>query len=415
MSEVIVVGGGAAGMIAAIMAARNGHKVKLFEKNDKLGKKVFITGKGRCNITNANDESTFFDHILGNKKFLYSAFNQFNNLDTIDFFEEIGLRTKIERGNRVFPLSDKSSDVIDILQKEMRRLSVETKFNHTVEEIVVKDNEFYGVKIKNYEDTIRANAIIITTGGLSYPLTGSTGDGYRFAKNMGHKITSLYPSLVPIHTEETYVKDLMGLSLRNVNLTVRNEKKVIYEEFGEMLFTHFGLSGPTILTISSLIVPHLRKNEKLTISIDLKPALTFDELDKRVIRDFEEYNNKQFKNSLDKLLPKKLIDIIIKLSKIDPEKKVCEIRKAERHELVNLLKGMEFTVDKLSGYNQAVVTKGGVNLREINPKTMESKLIKKIYFAGELLDLDAMTGGYNLQIAWSTGYLAGLSVLASEY
>ncbi len=410
MSKIYVVGGGAAGMLAAIFAARNGHKVTLFEKNDRLGKKLFITGKGRCNLTNACDRDEFFEQIISNPKFFFRAYHSFSNYDTMDFFEQLGLPIKTERGNRVFPLSDKSSDVIAVLRRELERQGVEIKYQTEVTEVVTREGSFYGLMVKGKKEVLVADAIIITTGGLSYPLTGSTGDGFEFAKSMGHTITQLSPSLVPIHVKESFVKELMGLSLKNVEVTINSGQKVIFKEFGELLFTHFGVSGPIILSASSYILPYLNKQESLQISIDLKPALTTEQLDLRILRDFEEFKNKQFKNSLDQLLPNKLIDVIIRLSCIDSEKKVNSITKEERLALVNLLKNLKLQITRLSDYSQAVVTKGGIQVKEVNPSTMESKIIPNVYFAGEVLDLDALTGGFNLQIAWSTAYLAGNSV-----
>lgn len=409
MSRILIVGGGAAGMIAAITAARNGHNVILLEKNDKLGKKLFITGKGRCNLTNACDRNTFFEQVVSNPKFLYKAFGYFDNMATMNFFEEIGLPIKTERGMRVFPSSDKSADVITVLKRELERRSVDIRCNCTVTEILTHNNTFYGLRLKNTPDELTGDAVIIATGGLSYPLTGSTGDGFRFANEMGHNTTSMYPSLVPIHTRETFVKELMGLSLKNIKIDVIAGSKIIYTDFGELLFTHFGVSGPVILSASSFIIPYLSNKEPLSLSIDLKPALSREQLDSRILRDFEEFKNKQFKNSLEHLLPNKLIDVIIRLSGIEPDKKINSVTKEERQHLVNLLKNFTLHITKLSDYNQAVITKGGVNIKEINPSTMESKLVRHVYFAGEILDLDALTGGFNLQIAWSTGYLAGIS------
>lgn len=410
MSKVYVVGGGAAGMLAAIIAAKNGHKVVLLEKNEKLGKKLFITGKGRCNITNACDRETFFDQVVSNPKFLYRAYHAFSNYDTMDFFEQLGLKLKVERGNRVFPESDKSSDVIAALKRELERNSVDIRYKSEVSEIITRDDAFHSIKLKDSSLELVGDAVIIATGGLSYPLTGSTGDGYRFAKAMGHTSTSMYPSLVPIHVKETFVKELMGLSLKNIEVIITSGQKTVYRDFGELLFTHFGVSGPVILSASSYLIPYLGKHEPLKLSIDLKPALTPEQLDARILRDFEEFKNKQFKNSLDHLLPNKLIDVIIRLSCIDSEKKVNSITKEERLHLVELLKNLTLSITRLSDYNQAVITKGGINIKEVNPSTMESKLVKQVYFAGEVLDLDALTGGYNLQIAWSTAYLAGSSV-----
>lgn len=410
MSKVFIVGGGASGMMAAIAAARNGNQVELFEKNDRPGKKLFITGKGRCNLTNACDRDTFFEHIVTNPKFLYRSFSLFNNYDTIDFFEKLGLPVKIERGNRAFPSSDKSSDVISVLKQELNRLGVLVRYQSEVSEIHLKDGSFYGIRLKGREELLTADRIIIATGGLSYPLTGSTGDGYRFAREIGHTVTEQSPSLVPIHVAEDYVKELMGLSLKNIEITIASGDKQLYRDFGELMFTHFGVSGPVILSASSYIIDNLRKKERLTLSIDLKPALSEEQLDARILRDFEQYKNKQFKNSLDQLLPNKLIDVIIRLCLIHPEKQVNSITKEERLRLVRLLKKLTFRITKLSDYNQAVITRGGVNVKEINPSTMESKLASNVYFVGEVLDLDALTGGFNLQIAWSTAYLAGSNV-----
>lgn len=406
---VIVIGGGAAGMMAAIVAARNGRKVCLLEKNDRLGKKIYITGKGRCNLTNAADMEQIFLNVVTNRKFLYSAFYGFDNQQTIAFFEEIGLKTKIERGDRVFPLSDKSSDVINVLQREMKRLGVEVRLQTEVTEIVTEDGDLKGVRVKENKKMIPAHAVIVATGGLSYPSTGSTGDGYRFAKELGHTVTRLTQSLVPFQIKEDFVREMQGLSLKNVSLKLFAGKKKIYDDFGEMLFTHFGISGPLVLSASSFVSKYLDKQE-IRMEIDLKPALTVEQLDLRVLRDFKEIQNKQFKNGLDKLVPKKMIPVLIGLSGVDPEKPINSVTKEERMQLVNLLKKMELHLERLRGYNEAIITKGGVSVKEINPSTMESLFVPRVYFVGEVLDLDALTGGYNLQIAWSTGYLAGLEV-----
>lgn len=409
-NRIIVIGGGPAGMMAAIQAARRGYPVILLEKNEKLGKKLYITGKGRCNLTNACDTNKLFDNIVTNPKFLYGAFYSCNNFDTINFFEEIGLKTKVERGDRVFPQSDKSSDVLSVLLKELKRLKVDIRYHSEVTEILVKNNAFSGVRIKGYDQVLTGKKVIIATGGLSYPSTGSTGDGYRFAKSLGHTVTKLHPALVPLNVEEVdIVKKLQGLSLKNIHINITSKKKVIYSDFGELLFTHFGVSGPVILSASSYLIPYM-DNHDLVLSIDLKPALTKEQLDARILRDFAEFSNKQYKNALDQLLPHKLIQVIIALSKIEPEKKVNLITKEERERLVELLKDLKFHITGLRGYNEAVITQGGVQVKEINPSTMESKLVSNVFFAGEVLDVDALTGGFNLQIAWSTAYLAGNAV-----
>lgn len=406
MSKVIVVGGGAAGMMACHAAAMCGHQVTLLEKNEKLGKKIYITGKGRCNLTNASDMEALFANVMSNRKFLYSAFYTFDNNQVIDLFEMNGMATKTERGNRVFPVSDHSSDVISTMAKVLKNDNVEVKLNTTVQSLIIKENKACGVIVNGKE--ISADNVILCTGGLSYPSTGSTGDGYEFAKKAGHRIIDCTPSLVPFNIREEWVKDLQGLSLKNSAVTIYDEKKKLYSDFGEMLFTHFGVSGPMILSASGNIkAAEFAKPLKLVI--DLKPAMTEDQLDKRILRDFDENKNKQFRNSVSKLLPSKLIPIIIDLSGIDPDKKVNEISKEERRHFVHLLKNLTMTINGLRGWNEAIITKGGINVKDVNPSTMESKLVSNLFFAGEVLDLDAMTGGYNLQIAWSTGYLAGLS------
>lgn len=409
MRRIIIIGGGAAGMMAAVFAARNGHKVIIYEKNEKLGKKLFITGKGRCNITNASDMEQLFQAVVTNRKFLYSGFYSFDNQQTMDFFREIGLKLKIERGERVFPVSDKSSDVIKVLENELRRLSVEIHFRTTVKQIVIENDIVKGVILDKEKEMIKAEAVIVATGGKSYETTGSTGDGFRFAAEAGHTIKEPQPSLVPFEIKEKFCKEMQGLSLKNVKVTVKSGKKVIYEDMGEMLFTHFGISGPLILTASTQIHKYLPKKD-ITVSIDLKPALSEEELDQRVLRDFHEFVNKQFKNALDKLLPKKMIPIIIVLSGIDPDKKVNAITKEERRNLVYYMKNLTMHVTGLRGFQEAIITKGGIHVKEVNPSTMESQLVNGLYFCGEVLDLDAVTGGYNLQIAWSTGHLAGISV-----
>lgn len=423
MSKVCIIGAGAAGMYAAIAAAGNGHEVHVFEKNEKAGRKLFITGKGRCNITNAcGDVEDLLNAVRTNAKFLYSSFYTHTNQDVINFFEGLGLKTKIERGERVFPVSDHSSDVIRALEKEMRRLGVKVHVNSEVADVLVEDLEIEapinagggtkavkGLRLKSGEE-ITCGACIVATGGCSYPSTGSTGDGYRFAKEAGHAVTERIPSLVPMETKEEWVKDLMGLSLRNVEFSVRDGKRELYREFGEMLFTHFGISGPVVLSASAAVGEKLQK-KNLDLYVDLKPALSEDKLDTRLLRDFEEQKNKQFKNALGKLFPAKLIPVMVRLSGIDPEKKVNEISREERLKFVGLIKHLKMTAIGLRGWNEAIITKGGVSVREIDPGTMESKKARGLYFAGEVLDLDAVTGGFNLQIAWSTGYMAGQAIL----
>lgn len=407
MNKILVVGGGAAGMMAAVTAARNGKKVRLIEKNEKLGKKLFITGKGRCNITNAADIEDLFSAVVSNPKFLYSSFYSMTNDQVIDFFEELGVKTKVERGGRVFPESDHSSDVIRALEQEMKRLGVEIRLRTEAEEILAEDGRVTGVRLSSGKE-LHADAVIIATGGISYPSTGSTGDGYRFARECGHKVTDLSPALVPMEVKEWYARELMGLSLRNVEIRITDGKKKLYEEFGEMLFTHYGVTGPVILSASSIVGKKL-KEHPLTLHIDLKPALTEEQLDKRMLREFEANHNRQFKNAVDSLFPSKLKPVIVELSGIQEDKKVNEVTKEERLHFVRLIKDFSMTLTGMRGYNEAIITKGGVSVKEIDPGTMESKLVNGLYFAGEVLDLDAVTGGYNLQIAWSTGYLAGLN------
>ena len=407
MSKVLVIGGGPAGCFAAYFAAKNGHDVILMEQNEKLGKKLYITGKGRCNITNSSDMEILFNNICSNRKFLYSAFYSYTNDQVIDFFESHGLPTKVERGNRVFPFSDRSSDVINTLNKALKEAGVKVCLHTKVKDIIVEEDKAVGVVLIDGKRLL-ADSVIIATGGVSYPSTGATGDGYRFAKDLNHRIVPVTPSLVPFETKEQWPKELQGLALKNVAIQIERNGKIIYDDVGEMLFTHFGVSGPMILSASAAIKPEYFK-EQLPMYIDLKPALSVEELDKRILRDFEETINKQFKNALGKLLPAKMIPIIIELSRIDQDKKVNEISREERRNLVMLLKHLPLIITGLRGWNEAIITKGGVSVKDINPSTMESKLVKDLYFCGEVLDLDAMTGGYNLQIAWSTGHLAGSS------
>ena len=407
MAKVIVIGGGAAGMMAAIIAARNGKEVTVLEQNEKLGKKLFITGKGRCNFTNACDIEDLFGNVISNPKFMYSAFYTFSNDMVMDFFEELGMPYKVERGNRVFPVSDHSSDVIKALEKEMRRLGVVICLNTKVKSLIIEKNICKGVELVNKKEKIYADSVIITTGGVSYPRTGACKDGYIFAKQAGHTIVAPSPSLVPIELEEDCCKDLMGISLKNVSATIYADNKKVYSDFGEMLFTHFGVSGPIIIKASAYIQKYLQKN--LSLTIDLKPALDEKQLDERILKDFQLFRNKQLKNALDKLLLRALIPVVIEKSGLDGDKKVNELTKEERRILGHTIKYMPFSIIGLRSWDEAIVTKGGVSVKEIDPGTMESKLTGGLYFAGEVLDLDALTGGFNLQIAWSTGYLAGLS------
>lgn len=415
MSKVAVIGGGAAGMMAAIAAAQNGHQVSLYEKNEKLGKKIFITGKGRCNLTNDCEVEELLEAVCVNRKFLYSAFYGFTSQDTIAFFEEQGMRTKTERGNRVFPASDHSSDVIRALSDKMKKCGVKVNLNTEVE-TVLSDREgedsdrrcICGIRLKDGRE-ISADAVIVATGGISYRSTGSTGDGYRFAEEAGHSITQLSPSLVPIETQGDWASRMQGLSLRNVEVTVLDGKKEIYSGFGEMMFTHFGVTGPLILTASSQIQKKLAVHP-LQMYIDLKPALSPEQLDARILREFEAGKNKQFKNVIGTLFPAKLIPVMIERSGIPAEKAIHDISREERHALVTLTKQFPLTLTRLRDYNEAIITRGGISVKEIDPATMESKKVSGLYFAGEVLDLDAVTGGFNLQIAWSTGYAAGSSV-----
>ena len=459
--KIVIIGGGPAGMMSAISAKEKNPKneVIILEKNNQLGKKLLITGKGRCNITSSLDMEDFIKNIPGNGRFLYSAFNEFTNKDIINFLKEEGLEVKKERGDRIFPVTDKSLDVLKCFEKRIKKLEIEVKYNVKVEKILVKSEnkipkEENGMLLEKEEITInedkkptdedkiptdekeislkqdkmsiygvktnigiiKADKVILATGGKSYPLTGSTGDGYNLAKELGHKITEIKPSLVPL---EIYEKDicsnLQGLSLKNVSINIidKNKGKVIYNDFGEMIFTHFGVSGPIILSASAHLVRYknitqLLKENKIILKIDFKPALDEQKLDARILRDFEEIKNKQFKNSLDKLLPQKLIPVIIKKTNIDEEKRVNLIKKEERKKLVSLIKDFEVTISKFRPIEEAIITAGGISIKDINPKTMESKIVKNLFFAGEIIDVDAYTGGFNLQIAYSTGYVAGI-------
>lgn len=414
MSRVIVVGGGAAGMMAAFSAACKGHETLLLEQNEKLGKKLFITGKGRCNVTNACEADKFFENIVSNPKFLYSAFYGFDNRQMMALLEEAGCRLKIERGERVFPVSDHSSDIIAVLQRILKKRKVEICLQMKVSELLIEENtsggskQVCGVLLENGRKE-RADAVILATGGLSYPLTGSTGDGLRLAEIVGHKIKDCVPSLVPFNVSEEWCTRLQGLSLKNVNLIMKDGNKEAYRGFGEMLFTHFGISGPLVLSASSFYAG-CKIKDNIICELDLKPALSEEQLEKRVLRDFEENQNRQFKNALNGLMPSKLVPVMIELSEIPPEKKVNEVTRAERKNLVHLMKHLVLHISGTRGFDEAIITQGGVSVKEVNPSTMESRLVKGLYFAGEILDLDALTGGFNLQIAWSTGHLAGESV-----
>lgn len=410
MTQVIVVGGGAAGMLAAYGAARQGHPVLLFEKNEKLGKKLYITGKGRCNITNAADLETILAHVVSNPRFLYSALYGFSNEDMIRLLNEAGLETKTERGMRVFPVSDKSSDVIRTLQELLEKNRVRIYLNKKVDSLILEPDEQGNPVCKGVvtEDGRKHQAAvtIVATGGISYPSTGSTGDGYRFAQEAGHQITDLSPALVPFTTKEDWVSKLQGLSLRNISVTITSGKRKLYSEFGEMLFTHFGVSGPAVLSGSSVCARHLRKGD-LTLHIDLKPALSKEQLDARLLREFREARNKQIGNVLGCMYPSSLVPVILQLSEIPSDKVIHDVTREDRNRLISQTKDLQVTLNGLRGYKEAIITQGGIKVKEINPSTMESKLVKGLRFAGEVLDVDAFTGGYNLQIAWSTGFAAG--------
>lgn len=416
MPRVLVIGGGPAGMMAAITAAENGNEVTILEKMPSFGKKLLITGKGRCNITSSLYMSEFIKNTPGNGKFLYSAFQNYTNADIIEFLKKQGLEVKEERGNRIFPVTDKSIDVLNCFKKRIDELKIKYKLETRVEKILIKNNEVLGVRTNR--EIIQTDKIILATGGKSYPLTGSTGDGYKIARDLGHTIIPIKPALVPLEVyEKEECKKIQGLSLKNIAIKIidTDRKKTIYEDFGEMVFTHFGISGPTILSGSAHLakykdIDYLLKKRYIKITIDLKPALTEEHLDDRILRDFKEFKNKQFKNSLDKLLPQKMIPLIVELSGINPDKMVNEITKEERRHLVQLIKYFTITIKNFRPVEEAIITCGGISTKEINPKTMESKLIKGLYFAGEIIDVDAYTGGFNLQIAYSTGYTAGINV-----
>lgn len=406
MAKTIVIGGGAAGMMAAYAAAMCGNEVSLYEKNEKLGKKVYITGKGRCNVTNACETQDLLGNIVTNPKFMYSPIYTFDNNMVQSFMEEWGCPLKVERGNRVFPQSDKSYDVINALIRAMRENKVDINLDSHVSDILTENEHVTGVRVNGCN--IECDNVILATGGYSYPSTGSTGEGHTMASKLGHHITKCMPALVPFTAAEEWVKELQGLSLRNCGVTIYDGDHKIYEDFGELLFTHFGVSGPTVLSASSYAVDIIRKRP-LRLVIDLKPALDEKQLDARILRDFEANINRKFMNSLDKLFPKSLIPVIIERSGIDSQCRVNEITRDKRQGLVKLIKNFDLTLTGLRGFNEAIITHGGVDVKEIDSSTMESKLIKGLYFAGEMIDVDAVTGGFNLQVAWSTGYLAGIS------
>ena len=402
--NVIVIGAGASGMIAAGRAAEKGHKVEVFEKNNTVGKKIRITGKGRCNITNASDPEEHIQNTPGNPYFMYSSLYSFQPSDTVALVESMGVPTKVERGKRVFPVSDKAADVAEAFLKYMKKNGASLHLDKPVKDIIIENGQVKGVELRD-GNRVYANAVVVATGGMSYPLTGSTGDGYKFAKKAGHKVTPLLPSLVPLKSDDYFCSELMGLSLKNIAVVIKNEKgKALYKDFGEMLFTHFGVSGPVILSASRHLLGHF--NENLTLYIDMKPALEMKALDNRLLRDFEKYINKDMKNALNDLLPQKMIPVIIALSGIDENKKIHDITREERKTLAELIKSFPVHITGTTGFNEAVVTSGGVNTDEIDPSTMESKKVKGLYFVGEVLDVDAYTGGFNLQIAFSTGHAA---------
>lgn len=405
--RVLVVGGGPAGMMAAIQAAKQGNAVTLLEQNEKLGKKLFITGKGRCNVTNDCDVTELFDSVVSNKKFLYSAFYSFSNQDVKDFFEEQGLRLKVERGRRVFPASDKSSDVIKALGNALKKLEVKIRLRTRVDKVLTENDIVCGVRLSDGE-CLNADKVILATGGVSYKSTGSDGSGLVMAEKLGHQVTKLRPGLVGMCTKEAWVRDMQGLTLKNVAVSIgkKQGKKPLYEDFGELLFTHYGVSGPMILSASSRLGDELEK-EDLYIKIDLKPALSNEQLDSRILRDFEERKNADLSNAMVHLLPKSMIPVMLHVCGLDPAKKVNEVTRGEREQLVKGMKEFPLTINGLRDIQEAIITRGGVTVKEVDPSTMESKIVKNLYLAGEMLDLDALTGGYNLQIAWSTGYLAG--------
>ena len=422
MSKILIIGGGAAGMMAGVYLARAGHEVHILEKNEKLGKKVYITGKGRCNVTNNCDTEELFRAVMSNPKFLYSAFYSFTPQDVMEFFEEAGVPLKTERGNRVFPVSDHSSDIIRGLERELKKAGAHIHLRTEVKTVKVSPYEKPGVDEKKAHHSrvtgveladgsfMEGDHVLVATGGLSYQSTGSTGDGYRFAEETGHKVKELSPSLVPLKTKEDYIPRLQGLSLKNTELTIKSGKKVLFQDFGEMMFTHFGVTGPMILSASSHIGKQLQKSGELNAYLDLKPALTMEQLDARILREFEAGQNKQFKNVIGVLFPSSLTPVMLELGVISPEKKIHDISREERIHFEELVKAFPFTINGMGEYKEAVITRGGVSVKDIQPGTMESRKVKNLYFIGEVLDLDAVTGGYNLQIAWSTAYLAAMAL-----
>lgn len=422
MSKILIIGGGAAGMMAGVFLSRAGHEVHILEKNEKLGKKVYITGKGRCNVTNNCDTEELFRAVMSNPKFLYSAFYSFTPQDVMEFFEEAGVPLKTERGNRVFPVSDHSSDIIRGLERELKKAGAHIHLRTVVKTVKVSPYEEPDVDEKKAHHSrvtgveladgsfMEGDHVLVATGGLSYQSTGSTGDGYRFAEETGHKVKELSPSLVPLKTKEDYIPRLQGLSLKNTELTIKSGKKVLFRDFGEMMFTHFGVTGPMILSASAHIGKQLQKSGELNAYLDLKPALTMEQLDARILREFEAGQNKQFKNVIGVLFPSSLTPVMLELGGISPEKKIHDISREERIHFEELVKAFPFTINGMGEYKEAVITRGGVSVKDIQPGTMESRKVKNLYFIGEVLDLDAVTGGYNLQIAWSTAYLAAMAL-----
>lgn len=408
MSKVIVIGGGPAGMMAAFAAAENWHRVLLLEKNEKLGKKLYITGKGRCNVTNACERDKFFENIVSNPKFLYSAYHACDNRKLMEVIKNAGCPLKVERGERVFPVSDHASDITAAFQRLLKEKGVQIRLHTTVLDVAVKDGQVSGVRLAD-GSMLTADAVVAATGGLSYQTTGSTGDGYGMAQTYGHTVKECAPALVPMETAEDWCRSLQGLSLKNVTLTMTCKKKQIYQGFGEMLFTHFGVSGPLVLSASSYY-NRCKEKDSIWLAIDLKPALSVEQLDKRFLREFEENHNRQIKNVLGNIYPAKLVPVMLLVCDIGGEQRVGEVTRRQRQRLVEVTKNLSMQVKRLRGFDEAIITQGGVAVKEINPSTMESKLVQGLYFAGEVLDVDALTGGFNLQIAWSTGYLAGASI-----